>query len=78
MNKNIPGVSVPDPIIQELEKGDVERRSIDITIRLVRELKAVCSGVHIMMTTPWHDRIPHILDEVEITGGISRTAGATG
>jgi 5,10-methylenetetrahydrofolate reductase len=68
MNKNIPGVNVPDPIIQELEKGDVERRSIDIAIRLVKELKDICSGVHIMMTTQWHDKIPYMLDEAEITG----------
>lgn len=76
MNKNIPGVYVPEPIIQELEKGDAERRSIDITIRLVRELSDICSGVHIMMTAPWHDRIPHILDEAGITGRISGTVQA--
>lgn len=78
MNKNIPGVHVPDSIIQELEKGDTERRSIEITIRLIRELSSICSGVHIMMTTPWHDRIPYILNEAEIAGRAVRTAGARG
>ncbi|MBZ0155011.1 MAG: methylenetetrahydrofolate reductase [Alphaproteobacteria bacterium] len=78
MNKNVAGVHIPESILQELEKGDVEKRSIDITVRLVRELAAVCSGVHLMMTTPWHDRIPRILDEAEITGRKNRTAGAVG
>ncbi len=70
INKNIPGIHVPDSVIKELEKGDAERRSIDITIRLVRELSNICSGVHIMMTVPWHHWIPHILDEAGITDNI--------
>ncbi len=70
INKNIPGIVVPEPIIQELEKGDAERRSIDITIRLIRALSGICSGVHIMMITPWHQWIPHILDEAGITDNI--------
>jgi hypothetical protein len=70
MNKNIPGICVPESIIQELEKGDAERRSIDITVRLVRELSDICAGVHIMMTAPWHHWIPHILDEAEIPGRV--------
>lgn len=78
MNKNIPGVHVPESITQELEKGDAERRSIDITVRLVRALSAICSGVHIMMTTPWHDRIPYILDEAGIAGREKWTAEAIG
>jgi len=74
INKNIPGICVPEPIIQELEKGDAERRSVDITIRLVRELSDVCSGVHIMMMVPWHHWIPHILDGAEISGRVKKTA----
>ncbi len=67
INKNIPGIHVPGNIIEALEKGEAERRSIEITIRLVRELSNICSGVHIMMTVPWHHRIPYILDEAGIT-----------
>lgn len=74
INKNIPGIVVPEPIIQEIEKGDAEQRSIDITIRLVRALSDVCSGIHIMMTVPWHHWIPHILDEAEITERVRRIA----
>ena len=74
INRNIPGIYVPDWVIDELEKGDAERRSIDITIRLMKELPDVCSGAHIMMITPWHHWIPHILDEAGITDS-TRGAG---
>lgn len=66
LNKNIPGINVPDSVLSELEKGDAESKSINITIRLIRDIVKVCAGVHIMMTTPWHHWIPHILDEVGI------------
>jgi 5,10-methylenetetrahydrofolate reductase len=66
INKNIPGISVPPWVIQELEKSDPEKRSIEIAARLVKELSNVSSGVHIMMTVPWHYRIPDILEEAGI------------
>ena len=66
INKNIPGISVPNWVIQELEKSDPEKRSIEIAVRLVRELSNICSGVHIMMTVPWHSRIPDILEQAGI------------
>jgi methylenetetrahydrofolate reductase (NADPH) len=75
MNKNVRGVFIPERIIEELEKGETEQRSIDITIRLIRELSRICSGVHIMMTAQWHDRISCILDESEITGRPSSAVG---
>ncbi len=66
MNKNIPGIHVPQRVIQEIEKGEAERRSIEITVRLVKELSDLCRGVHIMMTVPWHHYIPLIIDEAGI------------
>jgi 5,10-methylenetetrahydrofolate reductase len=69
INKNIPGISVPPWVIQELEKSDPEKRSIEIAVRLVKELSNVSSGVHIMMTAPWHSRIPDILEEAGIGNG---------
>ena len=66
MNKNIPGIHVPQWVIREIEKGEAERRSIEITIRLVKELSDSCRGVHIMMTVPWHHYIPFIIDEAAI------------
>jgi methylenetetrahydrofolate reductase (NADPH) len=74
MNKNIPGIHVPEPIIEELEKGDAEKRSIDITTRIAKKLSSVCPGVHIMMTMPWHHLIPQILEESGITEKVKGAA----
>jgi len=53
MNKNVPGIFVPDELIGEIagvEKGKALEKGIEITGRLIRRLKdeAICDGVHIM------------------------------
>jgi 5,10-methylenetetrahydrofolate reductase len=64
MNKNIAGVFVPEPIIQELKAAeDKGQASIDIAVRLVQGMKDLCHGVHIM-AMGWESKIPPILDEV--------------
>lgn len=65
-NQNIPGITVPEDIISQLEKGDPIENSINITASLTRELRKICSGVHIMMVTDWHNYIPEILDRAGI------------
>ncbi len=66
MNKNVPGIHIPQWVIQEMEKGEEELRSIEITVRLLKELSDKCRGVHIMMTAPRHHWIPYIMDEAGI------------
>lgn len=64
MNKNVAGVFVPEPLIQELKEAeDKARASIDIAVRLVKGMKDLCHGVHIM-ALGWESKIPPILDEV--------------
>lgn len=64
MNKNIAGVFVPEPLIQELKAAeDKGQASIDIAVRLVKGMKDLCQGVHIM-AMGWESKIPPILDEV--------------
>ena len=64
MNKNVAGVFVPEPLIQELKKAeDKAEASIDIAVRLVKGMKDLCHGVHIM-ALGWESKIPPILDEV--------------
>ncbi len=62
MNKNVAGVLVPEPLIQELKeaenKADAGR---DIAVRLIKGMKGLCDGVHIM-ALGWESRIPSILD----------------
>jgi len=63
MNKNIAGVFVPEPLIQEMKAAeDKGQASIDIAVRLVKGMKDLCHGVHIM-AMGWESKIPPILDE---------------
>jgi methylenetetrahydrofolate reductase (NADPH) len=64
MNKNVAGVFVPEPLIQELKQAeDKAQSSINIAVRLVKGMKDLCDGVHIM-ALGWESKIPPILDEV--------------
>lgn len=49
LNANVPGVSVPLSIVEELEGAtDQLEKGIEIAARQVRELKRFCHGAHIM------------------------------
>ncbi len=62
MNKNMPGVFVPDDLIRKMvEARDRVRTSIDIAARLIKGLKGLCQGVHIM-PFGWEKRVPGVLD----------------
>jgi 5,10-methylenetetrahydrofolate reductase len=63
LNTNLPGVRVPPAMIDELERAGPDGEAavgIDIAARIVREIRKVCAGVHIM-ALGWEDRIPEIL-----------------
>ncbi len=62
MNKNVAGVFVPDYIIDQMAKTDDKpKTSIEITARLIREMKDMCQGAH-LMTLGWDKYVPAILD----------------
>jgi len=62
MNKNVAGVFVPDNLINEMEAAkDKAAKSIEIAARLIRELKPLCKGVHIM-PIGWTKKVPLVLD----------------
>jgi len=62
MNKNVAGVSVPDNLIKEMEEAkDKVARSVDIASRLIKELKPICQGIHIM-PIGWDSKVPLVLD----------------
>jgi len=62
MNKNVAGVSVPDNLIKEIEETkDKSAKSIEIAARLIKELKPMCQGIHIM-PIGWDKKVPHVLD----------------
>ncbi|MHC4179149.1 MAG: methylenetetrahydrofolate reductase, partial [Planctomycetota bacterium] len=69
MNKNVPGIFVPDELIEEMssaEKGKKIDAGIRIAGRMIRELRQqkVCDGVHIMAIGK-EDRVPDILKAAE-------------
>jgi len=62
MNKNVAGVSVPEELIDQMAKTeDKVRTGIEIAAKLIKELKGMCHGVHIM-PIGWETKVPAILD----------------
>lgn len=65
MNQNIPGIYVPDALISEMEAAkdakERERVSVEITARLIRGLRGMTAGVHIM-AMGWDHLIPRVLE----------------
>jgi 5,10-methylenetetrahydrofolate reductase len=62
MNKNVAGVSVPDNLIKEMEETkDKVAQSVDIVSRLIKELRPLCQGIHIM-PIGWDSKVPLVLD----------------
>ena len=63
MNRAVPGVQVPEAIIKELvaaPKDGLRKVAAQIAGRLVREMKPMCQGAH-LMTLGWDDVVPDIL-----------------
>ncbi|MBE3096877.1 MAG: methylenetetrahydrofolate reductase [Planctomycetes bacterium] len=63
MNRAVPGVQVPDALIKELAaapKENLKKVSAEIAGRLVRQMKGMCQGAH-LMTLGWDDVVPDIL-----------------
>lgn len=62
INRNVPGVSIPDEIIQRLERAtDPLQEGIAIAAEQVKLARELCQGVH-MMAVRREDLIPQILD----------------
>jgi len=61
MNKNVAGVIVPDDLVKEMDKSkDKTATSIEIAARLIKELKSMCQGIHIM-SIGWNKIVPQVL-----------------
>jgi len=65
MNENVPGVFIPQRIMDELAqipKGERVSKGIEMAGRTIRQIKEekICNGVHIM--SPFHEeRVPRLL-----------------
>jgi methylenetetrahydrofolate reductase (NADPH) len=62
MNKNVAGVFVPDGLIERMGAAeDKVKTGIAIAAELIKELKDMCQGVHIM-AIGWEKKVPLVLD----------------
>ena len=67
MNKNVAGVFVPDNLIKEMEETkDKVAQSVEIASQLIKELKPMCQGIH-LMPIGWDKVVPKVLDAAGIT-----------
>ncbi|HIC95177.1 TPA: 5,10-methylenetetrahydrofolate reductase [Candidatus Bipolaricaulota bacterium] len=70
MNKNVAGVYVPEHLISEMERAkDRVAKSIELAARLIREIKDLCQGVHIM-PIGWERHVPAVLEEAGLASGL--------
>jgi 5,10-methylenetetrahydrofolate reductase len=86
MDANVAGITVPEGIIRELEetaKEDRKKKAVEISARLIQQIKPYCQGVHIM-PLGWHDVVPEIVQAAGLDGdayggsldGFKASAGA--
>ena len=62
MTEKIPGVVVPDPLVDELENAESRvAASVSMAGRIVRDVAPMCQGVHIM-AIGWERRIPAVME----------------
>ncbi|MCK4863582.1 MAG: methylenetetrahydrofolate reductase [Dehalococcoidales bacterium] len=61
MNKGVAGVFVPDDLIQKMtDATEKAATGIQIAADLIKQLKPLCQGVHIM-AIGWEKRVPEII-----------------
>jgi len=64
MNANVAGINVPEELIEELKKDKEKTKSgqtgIEIAVRIIREVKDCCQGIH-LMPLGWEDKVPAIM-----------------
>jgi 5,10-methylenetetrahydrofolate reductase len=68
MNAHIPGVSVPQEMIDELKAAGPERAEdvgVDIAVRTIKAVQPHCDGVHIMAIKATH-RLGEIITRAEV------------
>jgi 5,10-methylenetetrahydrofolate reductase len=67
MNAHIPGISVPNEMIDELKVAGekAEDVGVDIAVRTIKAVRPHCDGVHIMAIKATH-RLAEIITKAEL------------
>jgi methylenetetrahydrofolate reductase (NADPH) len=64
LNANLPGVVVPPDMLETMERaaraGNARQAGIELAARVVREMRGICQGVHVM-AIGWEAEVPEIL-----------------
>lgn len=63
MNANVAGIHVPDELIDIMAKAAKEDRAkvgIEMAANLIKQMKDMCQGVHIMAVS-WEKKVPEIM-----------------
>jgi 5,10-methylenetetrahydrofolate reductase len=62
MNNHVAGICVPENLIQEMQESkDKTATSIEIASGLIKQLKPLCRGIHIM-SIGWEKIVPQVLE----------------
>ncbi len=71
MNDHIPGIRVPQSLIQEIDGApDKRKKAVEIAARLIKALKPMTQGFHIM-PIGWGDLVPEILEAAGLVSSVS-------
>lgn len=71
MNDHIPGIRVPQSLIQEIDGApDKRKKAVEIAARLIKALKPMAQGFHIM-PIGWGELIPEILEAAGLANSVS-------
>ena len=66
LNASLPGISIPQETIQELDEAeDRGEKSVQMAARVIKEIRPMCRGVHIM-AIGWESRVPQVLQAAGI------------
>lgn len=69
MNKNIPGIQVPETLIERIDRAkDKKKESAKIAREIIDRCRKLVSGVH-LMPIGWYDLVP------ELAGGVRTRTG---
>ncbi len=76
LNGNVPGIRVPQVLIDEMEAAGPDgeaAKGVEIAARIIREIRKLCAGVHIM-AIGWEAKIPEILQASGLREALNRRA----
>ena len=66
INSNLPGITVPENLIRELEglpRSQLVEKSLQISVTLLKKMKPLCQGIH-FIPAGWETCVPGIVQEL--------------